>query len=79
MILDSVAPDPSRRQVVRKYADRVWNEVRDPRTGIFPVRDLDGGLFSFAGGDQVTLLEQAAMVQIYCLLAWSPRDYPLLA
>jgi hypothetical protein len=80
LILESVAPGPTYRRVVQEYADRVWTEVRDPRSGIFPVRDLDSGLFDFSGnGDQVTLLEQAAMVQIYGLLAWSPRDYPLLA
>ncbi|GAA2107315.1 glycoside hydrolase family 76 protein [Actinomadura alba] len=80
LILDGVAPGPSHRRVMKEYADRVWTEVRDPRTGIFPVRDLESGLFDFSGGgDQVTLLEQAAMVQIYGLLGWSPRDYPLLA
>jgi glycosyl hydrolase family 76 len=78
LMLQAEAPDPAYRHAVQRYADTVWNEHRDPRTGIFPT-DLDSGRFSTAGGDQVTLLEQSAMVQIYALLAWSPRDYRKLA
>ncbi|MEV0400224.1 glycoside hydrolase family 76 protein [Actinoallomurus sp. NPDC050550] len=78
LILDSQSPDPAYRKVIQRYADTVWDKVRDQRTGIFPT-DLDSGRFSFTGGNQVTLLEQSAMVQIYGLLAWRPRDYRLLA
>jgi hypothetical protein len=53
-----------------EYAAWAWTTVRDPRTTLFP----------FDGADKpVTLLDQAAMVQINALLAWDPADWPKLA
>jgi predicted alpha-1,6-mannanase (GH76 family) len=51
------------RAAAQSYADSVWDQVRDPKTG----------LFRFGGKRPVRLLEQAAMVQIYALLATSDR------
>ena len=47
------------RDVVQAYADSAWDAARDQRTG----------LFRFGGSRPVQLLEQAAMVQIYAVLA----------
>ena len=47
------------RDEAEQYADAVWTTARDPATG----------LFHFGGRGRVALLEQAAMVQIYALLA----------
>jgi len=50
------------------YADRVWSTYRDPATG----------LFVFTPGTPTQLLEQAAMTQIYAVLAWAPFSYRTL-
>jgi hypothetical protein len=72
LILDSVAPDRSYHATIQAtmqaYADRAWNEARDPATG----------LFHFAEGP-VQLLEQSGMVQIEALLAWPRSRYDELA
>lgn len=59
LLLESVAGGKTYRQAMQDYADTVWNEVRDPATG----------LFAFGDGE-TELLEQSAMVQIYATLAW---------
>jgi hypothetical protein len=54
------------------YADRAWD---DPS-----LRDPASGLFRFRGPGQPARLEdQAAMLQVYALLAWDPADYDRLA
>jgi hypothetical protein len=58
--LDAVAPRRDYRAAEEAFADAAWAQARDPRTG----------LFRFAGR-QPTLLDQAAMVQIYAELAGS--------
>lgn len=68
LILDEVAHDPAYRETMRTYADRAYDEVRDPGTG----------LYHFVDGP-VQLLEQSAPVQINALLAWPPSRYRLLA
>jgi Glycosyl hydrolase family 76 len=55
---------------LRAYAEWAWNTIRDPSTTLFP---FDGPTAP------VTLLDQAAMVQINALLAWDPSDWPKLA
>jgi hypothetical protein len=45
----------------------VWQQNRDPHTG----------LFQFGTGPTESL-QQAAMTQIYAVLAWNPANYPLL-
>lgn len=47
---------------LQAYAERMWTQRRDPTTG----------LFSFERAGTTTLLEQAAMVQIYAALAREP-------
>jgi hypothetical protein len=56
--LDAVAPRKAYQAAEEAFADAAWAQARDPRTG----------LFRFAGR-QPTLLDQAAMVQIYAELA----------
>jgi len=46
------------RNAITSFADRVWSEKRDPTTGLFHF-----------GHTSATLLDQAAMVQIYAELA----------
>jgi hypothetical protein len=46
------------RAAVEQFGDEAWSHARDPRTG----------LFSFSGRGP-TLLDQAAMVQVYAELA----------
>jgi hypothetical protein len=56
-LLDAVRPRPEYRRALVAYADTAWQSGRDRTTGLFG--DRDGP----------TLLDQAAMVQIYALLA----------
>jgi hypothetical protein len=60
------------RSAMRAYADAAWDNavIHDPATD----------LFRFEGAaSPCTLLDQAAMVQIYALLAWPEEQYGLLA
>jgi hypothetical protein len=59
LLLDLLDPARSYVDLVRAYADRIWVERRDPRTG----------LFRFAPGQPGQLLQQAAIVRIYAWLA----------
>ena len=59
LALGGVDHDPRYRAEAQAYADATWRDLRDPRTG----------LFSFRGGRPETLLEQAAVVQLYASLA----------
>ena len=52
------APTRPHRAAIETFADEAWAQARDPATG----------LFSF-GGREPTLLDQAAMVQVYAELA----------
>jgi hypothetical protein len=54
------------------YAERVWRHRRDPATGLFHFPH-DGVL---DGSTQ--LLEQAAVVQVFAVLAWDPADHATL-
>jgi hypothetical protein len=56
--LDRVAPDARYRAAMQAFADEAWTKARDPRTGLFRF-----------GGRVPTLLDEAAMVQIYATLA----------
>ncbi|MEN0128624.1 MAG: glycoside hydrolase family 76 protein [Brevundimonas sp.] len=60
-LLESVTGGHTYRDAQQAYADRLWAEVRDPATDLFPV-----------GGTATTLLDQAAAVQVFATLAW-PR------
>ena len=62
LALESVDGDARYRQALQQYADAVWDRQREQSTG----------LFHFHGSRSAKLLEQAAMVQIYALLAVPP-------
>jgi predicted alpha-1,6-mannanase (GH76 family) len=68
MILDSVAHNPVYKRTMQAYADRAYEQARDPETG----------LYYFVPGP-VQLLEQATPVQLNALLAWPRSQYRLLA
>jgi glycosyl hydrolase family 76 len=54
-------------QKMQAYADAAWSDpkVRDPKTNLFKLN----------GGSRYSLLDQAAMVQVYACLSWSPITY----
>lgn len=56
---DPAGPTAALDDLLAGYAERVWVEGRDPRTG----------LYHFGRRGRVTLLDQAAAVQIFALLA----------
>ena len=58
-------------RAMRGYADAVWS---DPR-----VHDTQTHLFKLNGGNRYSLLDQAAMVQVFALLSWSSTEYAKLA
>jgi Glycosyl hydrolase family 76 len=69
--LHVATPDDGLRRRIRDamsaYAEAAWATRRDRHDR-----------FHFARGGP-TLLDQSAMVQVYALLAWDPRDYGALA
>jgi hypothetical protein len=68
LLLESVTGGHTYRDALGRYADQMWNTMRDPATGLF-VFDADG---------RTEAIQQAAMVQIYAVLAWDPARYPVL-
>jgi len=62
LLLESVTHGSTYSRAAQAYADRIWATNRDPATG----------LFHFGGSAATQAIEQAAMVQIYAVLAW-PR------
>ncbi|MGH3703483.1 MAG: glycoside hydrolase family 76 protein, partial [Agromyces sp.] len=64
LLLESEIGGSKYRTAMQDYADDVWSEHRDPATGLF--------VFD---GDHTQLLEQAAVTQIFAVLAWSPRQW----
>jgi hypothetical protein len=62
LLLDTERADPAHRAAMQRYGEQAWNSARDPASG----------LFRFKPGSPVSLLDQAAMVQIYAYLAWEP-------
>jgi len=62
LILGTVSGDPRYQRFVQGYADDAWSNIRDETSGLF-----------LAGpGGSTELLDQAAMVQVYALLAQHP-------
>ena len=57
LLLGDIDGDPRWRAAVQAYADAAWAQGRDPATGLFHV------------GSPPSLIQQAAFVQIYALLA----------
>ncbi|MGI8869743.1 MAG: glycoside hydrolase family 76 protein [Mycobacteriales bacterium] len=68
LFLHSIRPDGRYRRELEKYADTLWEAV-DPSTGLLTTQPYKS----------VDLNVQAGLVQLQALLAWSPRDYHLLA
>lgn len=62
LLLESVTGKDRYHRAMADYADQVWSTMRDPATGLVH--------FDAAGGTQA--IQQAALAQIYAVLAW-PR------
>ena len=69
LLLQATDPSVDYRPPLAAYADALWSARRDPATG----------LFRAAPGAPFALLDQAAAVQLFALLAWDPNHYSLLA
>ena len=67
LLLESVTGATAYRRAMAAYAQRMWTGHRDAATGLFH--------FAAGGDDHTQMIEQAAMVQIYAVLAWRPSDY----
>jgi len=63
--LDAVTPLPGFQPMVEAYAERLWEEGRDPGTGWF----TRGGIGRYEKGG---VLDQGGVVQILALAAWPP-------
>jgi predicted alpha-1,6-mannanase (GH76 family) len=68
LLLESVTGERRFRQAMARYADHVWATQRDPGTDLVH--------FNADGGTEV--IQQAALVQIYAVLAWPPARWPIL-
>ncbi|MFG2569286.1 glycoside hydrolase family 76 protein [Streptomyces sp. NPDC048567] len=66
-MLDGIRHDPAYRQTESAYAERVWNENRDPANGLFRFQPSGGGDYEPTASAET--LEQSAMVQIFAGLA----------
>jgi uncharacterized protein YyaL (SSP411 family) len=69
LLLEAETGDQRYRTAMRAYADQIWDTLRDPETG----------LFNFAYGrnrsvEPHRLVDQAAMLQIYALLALGQKS-----
>jgi hypothetical protein len=73
LVLDHYAPDPRYRQYFAAYLDRVWQEGRDPTTGLLTAGGV--GLYT-KPGDPPTVLNQAMFVQMFALFAWPDERLP---
>ena len=67
LVLSAETGDDRYRAAAQAYADRVWDTLRDPSTGLF---DFVYGRTRTA--EPHRLLDQAAMLQIYAALALGP-------
>ncbi len=70
--LESLTGGRSRQRAMADYAERMWDTKRDPKTGLFHF----GEDAEVAGRTQ--MIEQAAMVQIFAVLAWPRVRHRLL-
>jgi hypothetical protein len=70
--LESITGGRRRQRAMADYADRMWDTRRDADTGLFDF----GEDAEVAGRTQ--MIEQAAMVQIFAVLAWPRGRYRLL-
>ncbi|MET0191510.1 MAG: glycoside hydrolase family 76 protein [Pseudonocardia sediminis] len=72
LLLESMTGGRTYRDAMAAYAERMWSTRRDPATGLFVFPDGE------TGGATTMLLQQAAMVQVFAVLAWKRRDHGLL-
>jgi hypothetical protein len=70
LLLESVTGGTTYRHAMQDYADRMWRTHRDAATGLFR--------FSSESADHTQVIEQAAMVQIYAVLAWPASRHRIL-
>ena len=68
LLLESVTGGHKYRRAMAGYADQVWSTLRDPRTG----------LVHFDAGGTTQAIQQAAVAQIYAVLAWPAAKLPTL-
>ena len=64
LLLESATGGHRYRDAMQAWADHAWTADRDPATG----------LFHFAGSAETQTLDQAAMVQTFAVLTWSPQQ-----
>jgi hypothetical protein len=69
LMLYAVTRNATYLQKMQAYADTAWNDTN--------IHD-GSGLFRLNGGTRYSLLDQAAMVQVYAMLSWSPDQYAKL-
>lgn len=69
LALDQVAPNPRIRQTLEQYANRLWTEGRDPKTGLFN----RGGMGGYGGHGNTDVLDQGGVAQVFALLAIPPE------
>ena len=67
MLLESTTGGSIYRTAMQSYADSVWAVNRDVATGLFHF-----------GSDHTQVIDQAAMVQIYAVLGWTPPQLQAL-
>lgn len=70
LLLDAATGRSTHRKAMQAWADHVWRHQRDRRTGLFRFDD--------SAPTKTQLIEQAAMVQVYAVLAWPRSRYELL-
>ncbi|MFC7375787.1 glycoside hydrolase family 76 protein [Brachybacterium sp. GCM10030267] len=61
--------------VMEPYAQRLWDENRDAESGLFSFQAGGGGAPDPSATAQT--LHQAGAIQVFALLGWRPKDYPL--
>ncbi|MGN6475437.1 MAG: glycoside hydrolase family 76 protein [Mycobacteriales bacterium] len=69
LVLESLTGGKRFRAAMEAYADWMWDNRRDPNTGVFNVN----------GKSRTDVLEQAAATQVYATLAWPRSALPRLA
>jgi hypothetical protein len=68
LLLQSVSGHDRYRRAMHRYADRVWSTMRDPATDLVHF-DADG---------RTQAIQQAALVQLYAVLAWPSAKWRIL-
>jgi rhamnogalacturonyl hydrolase YesR len=68
LLLEAATGHRKYQQAMADYADQVWSTMRDPATGLVH--------FNTAGTTEA--IQQAALAQLYAVLAWPPAKWPTL-